>query len=59
MNNLEFTCNIDPDNTAAQEKYEWAKAKREKRLTTVSLFTFLCWYFGIHVQLLRGCIFIG
>ncbi|KAL4222989.1 hypothetical protein ACF0H5_019030 [Mactra antiquata] len=34
LNNLEFACAVDPDNTEAQEKYEWAKQKRERRLTT-------------------------
>lgn len=37
VNNLEFACSIDPENTDAQAKYEWAKAKRERRLTTVSV----------------------
>ncbi|XP_060589511.1 probable hydrolase PNKD [Ruditapes philippinarum] len=34
VNNLEFACHIEPDNAEAQARYEWAKAKRERRLTT-------------------------
>ena len=35
MNNLEFACHIEPYNTDAQQKYEWAKKQREKKLKTV------------------------
>ena len=36
IDNLEFACHIDRDNEEAKTKYEWAKARRRKRLKTVS-----------------------
>ncbi|OWF42569.1 probable hydrolase PNKD [Mizuhopecten yessoensis] len=32
--NMEFACHLEPDNTAAQDKNDWIKQQREKRLVT-------------------------